>query len=770
MAGQVVVELTAQDKVSGVLERIGAASKKLDQSVRGATEKAGRSFNKLKGQATSLQGVLVSLGAAAAVKGFAQAGIQADRTAKRLKFLGDQFGETARLQEFANKSAEKFTLGQTDAANAVADLFGRLRPMGTSMEDIETVFNGVNVAAKQMSLSTADTEGVMLQLSQALGSGKLQGDEFRSIMERLPKIGQAVAKSMGVTVGELKDLSSQGKLTTKEIIKALKSIEKQGFPEADGAAQFNKAMADLATTIGQRLTPVIDPILKAIAGLVGKFLELPEPVQAAVIGFTAVAGAFAVIAPLLPTIAAGIGAIVAVLTGPVGIVAGIAGVVAAFVTMRGKTEEAGESMSQVNIEADKTKAAVEAAAIAKQQLVDKAKEHISRLEEENAQIHAAEQAYNNSVKITDARLTAESEINKLQGQVLERAYEQAGSARERLGIAKQIYQNELQGANIAYQQTLNAIEAEKQRLEFRKQTAQVEANIIRAKGELAAAEADSAEKAELILEKTRNAVKAQQQNVQVIDGQIQAQDKIAEQQIRAAEAVLKQKQLTAQQNLEQKLVSKEIGLSKQEANKLSTNLANSNTSSGQLATSTGQVSTNAGNAAGNFIRVATNADMAASAIYRAAAAQRALNAARARRKSGGGGGGGGDEPAEQAQGAYNRGSFKAFARGGVVKGPTLGLIGEGGEPEYIIPQSKAAGFSANYLAGKRGAGAIPGFAEGGYAAPASANVNIQTGPVTQMGGQNFVTTQEMTRAVQAGVEQTLDLIQRDGIVRAGLGF
>lgn len=427
-------------------------------------------------------------------------------------------------------------------------------------------------------------------------------------------------------------------------------------------------------------------------------------------------------------------------------------------------------MSQVNIEADKTKAAVEAAAIAKQQLVDKAKEHISRLEEENAQIHAAEQAYNNSVKITDARLTAESEINKLQGQVLERAYEQAGSARERLGIAKQIYQNELQGANIAYQQTLNAIEAEKQRLEFRKQTAQVEANIIRAKGELAAAEADSAEKAELILEKTRNAVKAQQQNVQVIDGQIQAQDKIAEQQIRAAEAVLKQKQLTAQQNLEQKLVSKEIGLSKQEANKLSTNLANSNTSSGQLATSTGQVSTNAGNAAGNFIRVATNADMAASAIYRAAAAQRALNAARARRKSGGGGGGGGDEPAEQAQGAYNRGSFKAFARGGVVKGPTLGLIGEGGEPEYIIPQSKAAGFSANYLAGKRGAGAIPGFAEGGYAAPASANVNIQTGPVTQMGGQNFVTTQEMTRAVQAGVEQTLDLIQRDGIVRAGLGF
>ena len=59
---------------------------------------------------------------------------------------------------------------------------------------------------------------------------------------------------------------------------------------------------------------------------------------------------------------------------------------------------------------------------------------------------------------------------------------------------------------------------------------------------------------------------------------------------------------------------------------------------------------------------------------------------------------------QQAAGGYNLGSFKAFAKGGVVKGPTLGLIGEGGEPEYIIPQSKAAGFAANFLSGKRGAG------------------------------------------------------------------
>ena len=53
-------------------------------------------------------------------------------------------------------------------------------------------------------------------------------------------------------------------------------------------------------------------------------------------------------------------------------------------------------------------------------------------------------------------------------------------------------------------------------------------------------------------------------------------------------------------------------------------------------------------------------------------------------------------------------------------------------------------------------------------APSSANVSIQTGPVTQMDGKNFVSTQQMSAAVQAGVEQTLEIIRRDGMIRAGL--
>jgi len=65
-------------------------------------------------------------------------------------------------------------------------------------------------------------------------------------------------------------------------------------------------------------------------------------------------------------------------------------------------------------------------------------------------------------------------------------------------------------------------------------------------------------------------------------------------------------------------------------------------------------------------------------------------------------------PAVAAQGAYWPGGFEAFANGGMVTRPTMGLVGEGGEPEYIIPASKMRGAMSRYSAGARGSSVIPG--------------------------------------------------------------
>jgi len=123
-----------------------------------------------------------------------------------------------------------------------------------------------------------------------------------------------------------------------------------------------------------------------------------------------------------------------------------------------------------------------------------------------------------------------------------------------------------------------------------------------------------------------------------------------------------------------------------------------------------------------------------------------------------------------------------FAKGGVVNGPTLAMVGEGSEREYIIPESKMAAASANYMSGARGGAVIPAFANGGVVGPSRTaqgrnstatikpQISIQTGPVVQMGGTNYVTMQDLGRAVQIGVRQTIGIIQGDMNMRSQMGL
>ena len=83
--------------------------------------------------------------------------------------------------------------------------------MGVGVEDIRTTFIGFNTAAKLAGASSIEATNAFRQLAQALGSGRLQGDEFRSISEQIPTLLKPVADELGTTVGKLKEFSSQGK-------------------------------------------------------------------------------------------------------------------------------------------------------------------------------------------------------------------------------------------------------------------------------------------------------------------------------------------------------------------------------------------------------------------------------------------------------------------------------------------------------------------------------------------------------------------------------
>ena len=108
------------------------------------------------------------------------------------------------------------------------------------------------------------------------------------------------------------------------------------------------------------------------------------------------------------------------------------------------------------------------------------------------------------------------------------------------------------------------------------------------------------------------------------------------------------------------------------------------------------------------------------------------------------------------QGSYNRaGGFKAFQYGGVVNSPTLGMVGEGGEPEYIIPASKMDGAMSRYSAGARGGAVIPGGSgESGTVAGSSGNTVVEyTGPVLNFNGDDYVPKDSVPQIISAAAQQ-----------------
>ena len=189
---------------------------------------ATRALNGVQNQTNKLQKSFNGLRTAISVAGITLIGRQAVRTSAnfeklnvRLRLLTKASGSFAKSQKIAADAQKAFGLSATEALEGVTDITARLAPLGTSVEDIRTVFFGFNTAAKLAGSSAQESSNAFRQLAQALGSGRIAGDEFRSVSEQVPTVLAPIAEELGVTIGELKKIAADGKLTSDVVIRAL---------------------------------------------------------------------------------------------------------------------------------------------------------------------------------------------------------------------------------------------------------------------------------------------------------------------------------------------------------------------------------------------------------------------------------------------------------------------------------------------------------------------------------------------------------------------
>lgn len=219
-------------------DRTAAAFQKVNKN----TEQVSRRLERLEKRASSVGNALrTALGAVTAGVGVGQVASLADEYTNlqnKLKVV------TSSTEELASVSNKLFDISQRTRTelSATTTVYSRLAlqagDLGLTQGEMLKITERLNQAIIVGGSTATEASNAMIQLSQGLASGALRGDELRSVLEQLPVVAQLIAREMGVTVGELRELGAEGKISADIVAKALLDAD-------DVAEKYSKTVSTL---------------------------------------------------------------------------------------------------------------------------------------------------------------------------------------------------------------------------------------------------------------------------------------------------------------------------------------------------------------------------------------------------------------------------------------------------------------------------------------------------------------------------------------------
>lgn len=143
----------------------------------------------------------------------------------RLRLASSSSEDYAQSQRVLMEISQRTGTSLEANSNLYSRIAQSLRDAGYASSDVAKVTETVATSLKLSGASTEEASSVITQLSQALGSGVLRGEEFNSIMENGGRLAKLLADGLGTTVGGLRNMANNGELTTDKIVPLLTNVE-----------------------------------------------------------------------------------------------------------------------------------------------------------------------------------------------------------------------------------------------------------------------------------------------------------------------------------------------------------------------------------------------------------------------------------------------------------------------------------------------------------------------------------------------------------------
>lgn len=276
--------------VSSLEIQILAGIARLQKDMDDAKRIVGNTMREVERAASMARTALGSLGAGLGAAQLVQATDRYTKYTAQLKLATQSTQEhAAALSEVRRIS----TLAQADVAT-MGTLYARIarstRELGLSQIEVSRISETIGLQLKVSGATATEAASAMLQLSQAFGSGVLRGEEFNAVNEASPKLMRILAEAMGVEVGALRDLASQGRITGDVMARAFS--DKRTIDALREQAKEVQTISGAFTVLGNKFTDFVGQSATSsgtVSALSGAVLLLANNLDTAAKAFALIA-------------------------------------------------------------------------------------------------------------------------------------------------------------------------------------------------------------------------------------------------------------------------------------------------------------------------------------------------------------------------------------------------------------------------------------------------------------------------------------------------
>lgn len=186
---------------------------------------------------------------------------QMTQTTARLDMMNDGLQTTEELQQMIYQSAQRSRASYSETADIVSKLGVRAKDTFSSNQEAIAFAENLNKMFVIAGASQAEMNSASLQLTQALGSGVLRGEELNAVFEAAPNIIQAIADYLNVPIGKIREMASEGQITADIVKNALLSAaEETDAKFAQMPMTWSQVWASTKNTALMEFQPVLDKI------------------------------------------------------------------------------------------------------------------------------------------------------------------------------------------------------------------------------------------------------------------------------------------------------------------------------------------------------------------------------------------------------------------------------------------------------------------------------------------------------------------------------